>query len=990
MTDAHTAREPGDAPLGDDAPPAGDAPPAAVTVGDPMPFVDEPFAGEPVGEPFAPPPDAEGYDWIASLITFGVVAACVIFTLAILDPFRILSDTTPAGGDMGAHVWGPAFMRDHLLPGRLTGWTMDWYAGMPAYQFYMVVPSLAIALLSHLVPYGVAFKVVAVSGVVALPVCCWFLGRSGKLPFPGPALLAVGGMLYLFDRSFSIYGGNIPSTLAGEFSFSIALALGILYLGVLLRGFDTGRHRGWAALLLALTGLCHLIPVIFVGVCTLLYLVVRPGRGQVRYLLTMLPVGGALMVWWMVPFFGRSGYMTDMGWERIDGRDRYINYLWSRDTLDPQLVNSPDLRWVIAVAAVGLLLSIVNRRRTGVFLALVAVTFAAGFVLAPQGRLWNARLLPFYYLALYLLAAVGVAEMGRLLAMLFAPDITRPIRAIRWATPVVGVLGALLLLGMSLNVMPLGRFDETGAYRWGIGALSLSTTDRSFIDSWAAWNFEGYEGDPRESETSAQLQYRKSYPEYHDLMATMGQLGQQRGCGRAMWEHEEQHDRYGTPMALMLLPFWTDGCIGSMEGLYFESSGTTPYQFLDQDELSWVPSNAERKMPYDAGPPTRSEFDRGVRHLQMMGVKYYMAVEGNTQALAAGNRSLQPVATSGPWHVYEVADAPVVQALANQPAVLTGQPTTGEPWQDVAVCWWHTPDSWDVVLTADGPPDWQRVSRTHEPEAGATPSEECQPKDDWGWFAEGGGPEARPQPPVAVTNVAVTEDGVSFDVDRPGVPVMVKVSYFPNWKVSGAQGPFRATPNFMVVVPDGNHVELHYGWTALDIGAYLISLVGIAGLVVLFRAPPVRMRPPGPYWGQAERPDLYPPGPPPGAPFDEMVWATGPDTVPWPAPSDDPAHTADPLLEPRSPGEGPGRSSFAPPDGWSAAPDGPDWPEGPTGTPPPGEGDGEGATSAATPRPPDGADTVSPMGEHPHASSTIDPPSPPAPDASPGPEPPGP
>ena len=54
-----------------------------------------------------------------------------------------------------------------------------------------------------------------------------------------------------------------------------------------------------------------------------------------------------------------------------------------------------------------------------------------------------------------------------------------------------------------------------------------------------------------------------------------------------MWEHEEQHDRYGTPMALMLLPFWTDGCIGSMEGLYFEASATTPYHFLNQDELSY-------------------------------------------------------------------------------------------------------------------------------------------------------------------------------------------------------------------------------------------------------------------------------------------------------------------------------------------------------------------------------------------------------------------
>ena len=57
----------------------------------------------------------------------------------------ILDDNTPTGGDMGAHVWGPAFLRDHLLPNwQLNGWSMDWYAGLPVYRFYMVTPAIAI------------------------------------------------------------------------------------------------------------------------------------------------------------------------------------------------------------------------------------------------------------------------------------------------------------------------------------------------------------------------------------------------------------------------------------------------------------------------------------------------------------------------------------------------------------------------------------------------------------------------------------------------------------------------------------------------------------------------------------------------------------------------------------------------------------------------------------------------------------------------------
>jgi uncharacterized membrane protein len=199
-----------------------------------------------------------------SWVSLAIVAGCVLFTFAQLSPSDILSSSTPAGGDMGAHVWGPAYMRDHLLPSfRVTGWTQDWYAGFPAYHFYMVLPSLAIALLSFILPYGLAFKLVAVSGLLTLPIACWAFGRLTRLPFPVSPLLAVGATAFLFDRSFSIYGGNIPSTLAGEFAFSISLSFAIVFLGVVGRGLETGRQRVIAPILLALTGLCHLIPFLF-------------------------------------------------------------------------------------------------------------------------------------------------------------------------------------------------------------------------------------------------------------------------------------------------------------------------------------------------------------------------------------------------------------------------------------------------------------------------------------------------------------------------------------------------------------------------------------------------------------------------------------------------------------------------------------------------------------------------------------------------------
>src|SRR5690606_39255530 len=62
---------------------------------------------------------------VESWLSLAVVLVCMVFVVINVGGSNLLSDTTPAGGDMGAHVWGPAYMRDELLPrGRLTGWTM--------------------------------------------------------------------------------------------------------------------------------------------------------------------------------------------------------------------------------------------------------------------------------------------------------------------------------------------------------------------------------------------------------------------------------------------------------------------------------------------------------------------------------------------------------------------------------------------------------------------------------------------------------------------------------------------------------------------------------------------------------------------------------------------------------------------------------------------------------------------------------------------------
>ena len=155
----------------------------------------------------------------------------------------------------------------------------------------------------------------------------------------------------------------------------------------------------------------------------------------------------------------------------------------------------------------------------------------------------------------------------------------------------------------------------------------------------------------------------------------MRDIGEEHGCGRSFWEYEKEINRYGTPMALMLLPHWTDGCIGSMEGLFFEASATTPFHFLTQVELSAAPSAAQRDLPYGS-----FDIDAGVRHLQLMGVRYYLATSAQATTAARAHPDLTELATSGPWVIFEVADSELVEPLENEPAVLDGQSDSQHEW----------------------------------------------------------------------------------------------------------------------------------------------------------------------------------------------------------------------------------------------------------------------------------------------------------------------
>lgn len=751
-----------------------------------------------------------------------VITTGVMLNVVHLSPLPgrdlVFDDTTPTGGDFGAHVWGPAFLRDHLLGSfRLNGWTMDWYAGMPAYRFYMVLPALAIVLVDVVLPYGVAMKLVAVLGIVTLPASCWAFGRLANFRYPMPELFAFAGLAFVLDESFSIYGGNLKSTMAGEFSFSIALSIGVLALGVLAAGLRTGKYRVWASVLIAAACVSHGIVLIFVVVAALVLCLVWIDRTRLVYALTVGLTSVLLIMWWAGPFLLDHQYMTDM---KYGPRDDWWEMFFP--------LTAPLDMIITSLAVFGFAMSIVKRNLNGAALGVIGLVFVAGVYLSRDslpviGLLWNPRLLPFVYLVRYLLMMVGGYELFSLVwnAVRDRRALAQP--SVWESTGFAGVsaAGVLVVLGFMFQALPFDGYttaaDGSSLYSWG-PIIATSTNADAQGDGWARYNFTGYEG---------RDQY---YTEYHQVVSSMDRIGADEalGCGRALWENNGDNGQYGTTMALMLLPFWTDGCIGSMEGLFFEASGTTPYHFLTTAAMSKQSSNPVRELRY-----VDNDANVGVRHLQDLGVRYVMVRTDEAKVEAANQAELTFITSSAPWDIYLVADSDIVVPLATQPVVVNGRSGDGrERNLELGTSWFQHPEEWAAIPADDGPEEWQRISvQVDLARREGVPGEPGRRVD----IVVPVEPiESVALPDVAVSNVEIEQESLSFDVDQIGVPVMVRLSYFPNWTASGAEGPFRAGPNMMVVVPTDTHVELGYGRTMADWLTILATLFGV-GLCVFWR-----------------------------------------------------------------------------------------------------------------------------------------------------------
>lgn len=464
------------------------------------------------------------------------------------------------------------------------------------------------------------------------------------------------------------------------------------------------------------------------------------------------------------------------------------------------------LAWLFGVAGLAFALA-------GVFLVPLVADW--GFTTAyddPWISVGLRNLLPPLLLPLFALAVFGLGFTlleGRLKGgadqrLLFLLHAALAASVLALAAPGFGMIDVRLVPLAQLAVALAGavslgllieRLRGARAAALGMVLLSLAYADAgsAVVRAWSAWDFSG-------------LEAKELWPAFREL-------GDRLRGGvddpRVAVEYSREFESGGSVRLYETLPYFAGRSI--LEGVYNQASLSTHAVYYVASELSPGAPNPFRAREYSA-------FDPGAAlpHLRLFNVGEIVALSPQLTAALDAHDAIERVARVPPFTLFRLREAGpgYVEPLAFAPVR-----SSPAGFRDKGYRW----------LTRRPPPRALLVFSDD-------PRFDVLERDPW---------LAPPEVPLAgVADVRVESrfegESLTLRTNRPGHPLLVKVSYHPRWRAEGADGPYLVSPALMLVIPRQATVRLWYAartW-ADDLGLALtllaLAYVAFVGLRALW------------------------------------------------------------------------------------------------------------------------------------------------------------
>lgn len=450
--------------------------------------------------------EGKNYKKLEFFLTIIIFAFIYGYLISYIPWKLIFLDTITAGGDTGTHNYS-AFYAFKIFP-KIKWWSPDWTAGFPFLYFYPPFFFYLISLLTHFTPISINiwFKLSTLTGTFFFPLALFLCLKILDFKFPIPQIGAIFGLFYLFLEKFSIYGGNIPSTLAGEFSFSFAFGLFFVFISLLIKAEKEKKLIPLAILVLTLMVITHPLPVI---VSVIFALIIFLGKvifkkkikESIIYLFNIFGLSFLITAFWSLPFLvlHLEGYTAKMQWYRSVKIDEIF----------------PASLWPLYIFLItGILYFILKFKKENknllCFFGIIASSLPL-YLSLNKSSIFNCRFLPFVIVSYILISAFG---LGSLLNFIFDR---------------IKIKYRLLIKNSFLII--LSSF---------LIFFYLPKTI-TYIPFWLKWNYEGFEKKSTWPEISPLFDYLKSLP-----------------YGRIMVEYRPEYDKFGTPRIFENLPIFAN------------------------------------------------------------------------------------------------------------------------------------------------------------------------------------------------------------------------------------------------------------------------------------------------------------------------------------------------------------------------------------------------------------------------------------------------
>ncbi|MDY6852785.1 MAG: 6-pyruvoyl-tetrahydropterin synthase-related protein, partial [Thermodesulfobacteriota bacterium] len=364
------------------------------------------------------------------------------------------------------------------------------------------------------------------------------------------------------------------------------------------------------------------------------------------------------------------------------------------------------------------------------------------------------------------------------------------------------------ILGAVAAGRVLGRLQakSLAALALALGTVIWAAHNETYIEKWVEWNYSGYEGKP----------LWPAFKRVNDYLRG-GFDGP-----RVAYEHAAQTKGVGTLRAFESLPLFSGRA--TLEGLYIQSSLSSPFIFYMQSEISQIFSSPLFKYNY-----SRFDLERGRRHMELFNVGQYVSVTGRTRAAAEQTPGFNLEKSFPPFAVFSLPGNS--GRYVAQPRFKPVLALSRDPKRD-GFAWFRLGDLDVPVVFSSEAGQKERLLFAGTIEPSGLPGRLRQlPRQ-----------ELPPTPDIRET---VKDNEIIIEGAVPGRPLWIRVSYHPNWLVKGADRVWRAGPAFMLVFPTHQRVRLYFGRTWPDYLGLGLTVLGIF-YAVWFRArssPSSRPRP---------------------------------------------------------------------------------------------------------------------------------------------------